>query len=126
METENDRDAVNGGSVRQPEPEAKRLHPYWIGGAEDHDGPGKFTEHPKWARGWPGGIGKEEPDEFTQMSEPILKFEGEITESSESIRFHFRGDFPQGRDALRRAIATMQRRFDEQRKCPFHEPETSK
>ena len=60
------------------------------------------------------------------MSEPILKFEGEITEAAESIRFHFRGDFPQGRDALQRAIATMQRRLDEQTKCPFHEPEKSK
>lgn len=60
------------------------------------------------------------------MSEPILKFEGEITESAESVHFHFRGDFQQGRDALKRAIRTLQGRLDDQRKCPFYEPGKSK
>jgi hypothetical protein len=60
------------------------------------------------------------------MNEPILKFEGEITETGESVHFHFYGDFQQGRDALRRAISTLQGRLDAQARCPFYEAEKPK
>jgi hypothetical protein len=58
--------------------------------------------------------------------EAILRFEGEIYTTSESIWFHFRDNFAAGRDALRRAIHVMQSRLDRQTECPYHVAENSK
>jgi hypothetical protein len=69
----NDRDAIHGGSVRQPEIEP--WHPYWVGYPMDHDGPGKEPGPPK---DWPGGSGIQEPDSEQPVVEnsPVEQHKG--------------------------------------------------